>query len=181
MDASPSVAVKGATVPCSCREHQATLHAENDGERSVVMPGSIDHARHPHREAAINEASLPGDAAPEMTMVADGSARARAEPSDVVAPIGALDARSPGRMTPRDVADAARRVETQRRAIRARTRADALSACADGIAGDLLDSPIGTASSADRLISEPWTFRPSLPAPFYECLLTVRRIHDADQ
>lgn len=116
MDVSPSVEVKGATVPCSCREHQATLHAEHDGERSGVMPGGVDHARHPRREAAINEGSLPDDAALEITMVSDGPASALAGPSAAVAValIGALDALTPGRMTPHEVAYAAHRVETQR-------------------------------------------------------------------
>lgn len=112
----PYVEVQVAVFPRSSREHQVTLHAENYGERYVVMPGSIDHARHPLLEAAINEVPLPDDAALEITIFSEVPAGASTGTSAAVtvALIGALDALTPGRMTPHEVAYAAHRVETQR-------------------------------------------------------------------
>ena len=112
----PYVDVQVAVFPRHMREYQITLHAENYGERYVVLPGSAEHVRHPLLEAAINEVLLPDNVALEITIFSDVPAGASTGTSAAVtvALIGALDALTPGRMTPHEIAYAAHRVETQR-------------------------------------------------------------------
>jgi D-glycero-alpha-D-manno-heptose-7-phosphate kinase len=112
----PYVEVQVAVFPRSARADQITLHAENYGERYALTPGATSFDRHPLLEAAIAEARIPGDVALEITIYSEAPAGASTGTSAAVtvALIGALDALTPGRLTPHEVAYAAHRVETVR-------------------------------------------------------------------
>jgi D-glycero-alpha-D-manno-heptose-7-phosphate kinase len=112
----PYVEVQVAVYPRSARADRITLHAENYGERYALTPGAAGFERHPLLEAAIAEAPIPDDLALEITIYSEAPAGASTGTSAAVtvALIGALDALTPGRMTPHEVAYAAHRVETQR-------------------------------------------------------------------
>ena len=112
----PSVEVQIAVYDRGTRPDQITLHAENYGERYVVIPGQPGFRRHPLLEAAIEEVPPPVDVALEITIFSDVPAGASTGTSAAatVALIGALDALTPGRMTPYEVARAAHRVEVER-------------------------------------------------------------------
>jgi D-glycero-alpha-D-manno-heptose-7-phosphate kinase len=112
----PYVEVQVAVYPRAERPDHVVLHAENYGERYAVTPGQPGFARHPLLEAAIDLTGVPDDMALEITIYSDAPAGASTGTSAAVsvALIGALDALTPGRMTPHEVARTAHRVETER-------------------------------------------------------------------
>jgi D-glycero-alpha-D-manno-heptose-7-phosphate kinase len=95
------------------------INAENYGERYVVDPDqhSSLHGwqRHPLLEAAIEYMRLPDHLAFEVTIYCEAPAGASTGTSAAVtvALIGGLDALTPGRMAPHEVAQAAQKVETE--------------------------------------------------------------------
>ncbi|MBC8161351.1 MAG: GHMP kinase [Roseiflexaceae bacterium] len=112
----PAVEVQIAVYERAARPDHITLHAENYGERYVVIPGQAGFRRHPLLEAAIEELPPPDDVALEITIFSEVPAGASTGTSAAasVALLGALDALTPGRMTPYEVARAAHRVEVER-------------------------------------------------------------------
>lgn len=112
----PYVEVQIAIYPRAARPDRIVLHAENYGERYVVMSGQTEPGPHPLLEAAIAEMAPPADLALEITIYSDVPAGASTGTSAAVtvALIGALDLLTPGRMTPHEVAYAAHRVEVER-------------------------------------------------------------------
>jgi D-glycero-alpha-D-manno-heptose-7-phosphate kinase len=92
-----------------------TIHAENFGERYEVRHEAPPWGPHPLLEAAIAYMKIPRDLRLEVTIHSDAPPGASTGTSAAVtvALIGALDALTPGRFTPHEVANAARRVETE--------------------------------------------------------------------
>jgi D-glycero-alpha-D-manno-heptose-7-phosphate kinase len=113
---APVVEVQIAVYPRAARSDQVILYAENYGDRFAIEPGRPGSARHPLLEAAVEEAPPPGEYALDISIYSEMPAGASTGTSAAVsvALIGALDALTPGRMTPHEVAYAAHRVETQR-------------------------------------------------------------------
>lgn len=91
------------------------VRAENYGERYVHDPRSPS-ARHPLLEATLDEMGVPDDLAVEVSVFSQappgGSTGSSA--SATVALLGALDALTPGRLTPDQVATLAHRIEVER-------------------------------------------------------------------
>lgn len=90
------------------------INAENYGERFVVHPETGLWDKHPLLEAAIDYMKVPRDLAFEVNIFSEAPAGASTGTSAAVtvALIGALDALTPGRMTPHEIAYAAQAVET---------------------------------------------------------------------
>lgn len=94
---------------------QVVLDARNFGDRYGFELGALP-GRHPLLEAAIDQTGVPDDVAIEVSIFSPAPAGCATgtSASVTVALIGALDALTPGRMAPHEVAAAAHRVETER-------------------------------------------------------------------
>ncbi|HJZ49085.1 MAG TPA: GHMP kinase [Roseiflexaceae bacterium] len=112
----PYVEVQIAVFPRSARSDRIILNAENYGERYAIVPGQIGPDRHRLLEAAIAEMVLPKEYALEIAIHSEVPAGASTGTSAAVtvALIGALDALTPGRLTPHEIAYRAHRVEVER-------------------------------------------------------------------
>lgn len=111
----PGVEVQVKVYPVSSLPGRVVLDLENYGDRYAFDPGA-QPGRHPLLEAAIEEIGLPDDVSVEISIFSEmpaGSSTGTSA-SATVALIGALDALSPGRLTPHELAYAAHRVETER-------------------------------------------------------------------
>jgi D-glycero-alpha-D-manno-heptose-7-phosphate kinase len=115
----PYADVQIAVYPTNAVEHRIIINAENFGERFVVDPEkhSSKHGwqQHPLLEAAIEYMNIPDNLAVEVTIFSDAPVGASTGTSAAVtvALLGGLDALTPGRMTPHEVALAAQKVETE--------------------------------------------------------------------
>ena len=91
------------------------LHPENLGERYAVRREAPPWGPHPLLEAAIAYMKVPKDLRLEVAVHSEAPAGASTGTSSAVtvALVGALDALTPGRLTPHEVAAAAQRVETE--------------------------------------------------------------------
>jgi D-glycero-alpha-D-manno-heptose-7-phosphate kinase len=91
------------------------LHPENFGGRYAVQHDAPPWGPHPLLEAAIAYMKVPKDLRLDVTIHSDAPAGAGTGTSAAVtvALVGALDALTPGRLTPHEVAAAAQRVETE--------------------------------------------------------------------
>ena len=115
----PYAEVQIAVYDANAVENRIVINAENYGERYVVDPQqhAAQHGwqRHPLLEAAIAYMRIPDKLALEVTIYSDAPAGASTGTSAAVtvALIGALDALTPGRLAPHEVALAAQKVETE--------------------------------------------------------------------
>jgi D-glycero-alpha-D-manno-heptose-7-phosphate kinase len=112
---------------------RVVLDVRNYGERYAFALGARP-GRHPLLEAAVDEIGLPDDVAVEIEIASDAPAGCATGTSAAVtvALIGALDALTPGRMTPHEVARAAHRVEVERLGVQSGVQ-DQLCAAYGGI------------------------------------------------
>jgi D-glycero-alpha-D-manno-heptose-7-phosphate kinase len=111
----PYVQCQMAVAPAVGGRGRVTLHAENYGERYTIDPDSIVYDKHPLLEAAIDAMAVPRDLDIEVTVYSEAPAGCSTGTSAAVsvALIGALDALTPGRMTPGEVAAKAHEIETR--------------------------------------------------------------------
>lgn len=113
----PYAEVQIEVLPAGEAERRVEIHAENFGERYTLdMPRQTpDYDRHPLIEAAIERMGVPDEMAVRVTIFSDAPAGASTGTSAAVtvALIGALDALTPGRMTPHEVAYTAHAVEVE--------------------------------------------------------------------
>jgi len=93
---------------------QLTIHAENYGDRYTIDPSRVVYDRHPLLEAVVDAMDIPHDLNIEVSLYSEAPAGCSTGTSAAVtvALIGALDALTPGRMTPGEVATRAHEVET---------------------------------------------------------------------
>ena len=110
----PYAEVQSEIFPQGQREDRIVLHAENYGERYVVRPETLGWDRHPLLEASIERMGVPKDLAVQVTIYCEAPAGGSTGTSAAVtvALIGALDALTPGRLTPHEVALTAQSIET---------------------------------------------------------------------
>jgi D-glycero-alpha-D-manno-heptose-7-phosphate kinase len=95
------------------RAERILLDAVNFGDHYVVDPEGPGEGRHPMLEAAIRRAAIPPDVALDIRLHSDAPPGASMGTSAAVAValVGALDALTPGRLTPLEVAEAAHSIE----------------------------------------------------------------------
>jgi D-glycero-alpha-D-manno-heptose-7-phosphate kinase len=111
----PCVEVQVTVHPIGALEDRIMLDAENYDDTYAFEPGALPN-RHPLLEAAIDDIGLPEDVSVEINVFSEmpaGSSTGTSA-SATVALIGALDALTPGTMTPHEVAYAAHRIEVGR-------------------------------------------------------------------
>jgi len=92
-----------------------TIHAENYGDRYTIDPSAIVYDKHPLLEAAVDAMAIPRDLDIEVSLYSEapGGCSTGTSAAASVALIGALDALTPGRMTPGEAAAKAHEVETK--------------------------------------------------------------------
>lgn len=110
----PYAEVQLAVRPAGEKGSCITIHAENYGERYVVVPEK-HWDKHPLLEAAIEYMHIPAGLDVEVTIYSEapGGASTGTSAAVTVALIGALDRLTPGQMTPHEVASAAQKIETE--------------------------------------------------------------------
>jgi D-glycero-alpha-D-manno-heptose-7-phosphate kinase len=112
---SPLVEVEIRCGPSGGRgpAERIVLHAGNFGDRYAVDPEGPGEGRHPILEAAIRRAAIPADVALDINLFSDVPPGASMGTSAAVAValVGALDALTPGRLTPQEAAEAAHSIE----------------------------------------------------------------------
>ncbi len=111
---SPCVEVGLKTYPVGTLADRVVLDVADYQDRYAFAPGALP-ARHPLLEAVVDGANLPGDVSIEISIrsgVPAGSSTGTSAAVSV-ALLGALDALTPGRLGPYEVAMAAHRIETE--------------------------------------------------------------------
>jgi len=111
----PYAEVQVAIHPARASAPRLMIHAENFGERYELRHEAPPWGPHPLLEAAIAYMKVPRDLRLDVTIHSDAPSGAGTGTSAAVtvALIGALDALTPGQLTPHEVANAAQRVETE--------------------------------------------------------------------
>ncbi len=110
---SPFVEVELQVHDARDRAERVVLHAANFGERYAVDPAGPGEGRHPMLEAAIRRAAIPPDVSLEIRLYSEvppGASMGTSAAVGVVL-VGALDALTPGRLTPQEAAEAAHSIE----------------------------------------------------------------------
>lgn len=112
---SPYAEAQIAVYPATDRDDRVVLHAENYGDRYAVRSGRDGWGRHPLLAATIEKMGVPADLAVEIALFSEAPSGASTGTSAAVtvALIGALDALTPGRLTPHEVAYTAHAIETE--------------------------------------------------------------------
>ena len=97
-------------------EERVTLHLENYNDTYSLDPDKIVYGKHPIIEAAIDTMVIPRDISLEINIFSKAPAGASLGTSAAVcvALIGALDALTPDRLTPHELAVLAHSVETEK-------------------------------------------------------------------
>jgi D-glycero-alpha-D-manno-heptose-7-phosphate kinase len=112
---SPRVEVEVRTVGYHLRPRpeRIVLHVENFGDRYAVDPTGPGEGRHPMLEAAVRRAAIPPDVALDIRLHSDvpPGASMGTSAAVTVALVGALDALTPGRLTPQEAAETAHSIE----------------------------------------------------------------------
>jgi D-glycero-alpha-D-manno-heptose-7-phosphate kinase len=129
----PGVEVQVKVHPAGALPGRVVLDVENYGDRYAFELGDRPD-RHPLLEAAIDEIDLPADISVEISVFSETPAGSSTgtSASMTVALVGALDALTPGRLTPHELARAAHRIETERLGIQSGIQ-DQLCAAFGGI------------------------------------------------
>jgi D-glycero-alpha-D-manno-heptose-7-phosphate kinase len=98
------------------REERVTLYLGNYNDTYSLNPDNIVYSKHPLIEATIDSMVIPGDISLEIDIFSKAPSGASVGTSAAVcvALIGALDALTPGRLTPHEIAVLAHRVETKK-------------------------------------------------------------------
>ena len=111
----PYAEVQLAVFPDGGREDRIIINAENYGERYAVNP-ELHWDKHPLLEAAIEYMRVPPNLSFEVTIYSEapGGASTGTSAAVTVALVGALDRVRGGTLTRREIARAARAVETER-------------------------------------------------------------------
>ncbi len=111
----PCAEVQVAIYPARDQAPRLVIHPENFGEPYEVRHEAPPWGPHPLLEAAIAYMKIPNDLRLEVTIHSDAPSGAGTGTSAAVtvALVGALDALTPGQLTPHEVAAAAQRVETE--------------------------------------------------------------------
>ncbi len=112
---SPCVEVEIKTFPIGTMAERVVLDVVNYQDRYGFTPGALP-GRHPLLEAVVEQMGLPAEVSVEISIrsaVPAGSATGTSA-AVTVALIGALDALTPGRLGPHEVAMAAHRIEVDR-------------------------------------------------------------------
>ncbi len=97
-------------------EKRVTLHLENYNDTYSLDPDKIVYGKHPLIEAVIDSMDVPRDISLEITIFSSVPAGASVGTSAAVcvALIGGLDALTPGRLCPHEIAALAHQVETKK-------------------------------------------------------------------
>ena len=111
----PYVQCQMAVQKAKSRKGMLTIHVENYGDRYTIDPEAIEYGKHPLLEASVDAMEIPRNLDIEVTLHSEAPAGCSTgtSASVSVALIGALDALTPGRMTPGEVAAKAHEVETK--------------------------------------------------------------------
>jgi D-glycero-alpha-D-manno-heptose-7-phosphate kinase len=130
---SPNVEVQIAVHPVGALADRIVLNAESLGDCYAFAPDALP-GRHPLLEGAIAELGLPDDVSVGIDIASEVPAGSSTGTSAavVVAVIAALDALTPGRMTPHEIAYSAHRIEVVRLGMQAGIQ-DQLCAAYGGI------------------------------------------------
>lgn len=112
---TPRVEVEIAVYSARGRGARLLIHPENFGDAYEVKTLGAPWGPHPLLEAAIAYMKIPRDLRLRVTIHSDAPAGAGTGTSAAVAValVGALDALTPERLSPRDIAASAQRVETE--------------------------------------------------------------------
>ena len=113
--ATPYVEVQISTHPRDAEE-RVTLHLENYNDTYTLDPEHIIYGKHPLIEASIDSMEIPGNISLniDISSPAPSGASVGTSAAVCVALLGALDALTPGRLTPHELAGLAHSVETEK-------------------------------------------------------------------
>jgi D-glycero-alpha-D-manno-heptose-7-phosphate kinase len=155
---------------------RVVVHAENFGARYVADPGDPARSPHPLIDAAIAHMGVPEDLAVEITIYSDMPAGASTgtSASVTVALVGALDALTPGRLAPMEVAYAAHAIEVDRLGGESGIQ-DQVAASIGGISFLEVDYPRATVTPVRLADETRWELEQRL------MLVYLGRIHDSLQ
>jgi D-glycero-alpha-D-manno-heptose-7-phosphate kinase len=156
---APLAEVRIAVHPAGVPGERVRLHAVDFGKPYFVPAPGPPWGPHPLLEAAIASVDVPGDARLEIEVrsQAPPGAGTGTSAAVTVALLGALQALTPARLTPREIAAAAHRIETER-LFRQCGIQDQIAAACGGISSIEMDAyPHATVSPvepAERILEE---------------------------
>ena len=112
----PTVDVQVRVHEMGVPEHRVVLDVEDYGDRYAFTPGEPLPDRHPLLEATVDEIGVPDDVTVQISIHSEAPAAASTGTSAAVtvALVAALDALTPGRRSPQELAELAHRIESER-------------------------------------------------------------------